>query len=149
MTRRVFERSWWTTLDPGPSTGGQRPGQRVLTIDRSDIRGSSARTAIMIVIRRELSRTRRADSAVKACRIEAHKDSPLPCATPAADRWCLYRAHRMARHTSGSAARLPELRTFDLTADRLDKTQPLTPDCRGHLLLPPSCHAPARSGNVL
>jgi len=36
--------------------------------------------AIMVVIRRERPRTRIAGQAVKACRIGAHEDSPLPCA---------------------------------------------------------------------
>jgi hypothetical protein len=35
-------------------------GQRVSTVDHSDIRGSSARLAIMVVIRRELPRTKHA-----------------------------------------------------------------------------------------
>ena len=59
------------------------------TVDHSDIRGSSAKPAIMVVIRRELPRTKDAGPAVKACRIGNDEDSPLPCATPAADRLCL------------------------------------------------------------
>ena len=78
-----------------PSTRGQRPGQQSSTVDHSDIRGSSARPAIMVVIRRELPRTKIAGPAKKACRIGAHEDSPLPCAIPAADPWCLYRVHVM------------------------------------------------------
>ncbi len=47
----------------------------------------------MVVIRRELPRTRIAGPAMKAWRIDLHEDSPLPCAIPAADPWCLYRVH--------------------------------------------------------
>src|SRR5271170_673327 len=57
--------------------------------------------AIMVVIRRELPRTSLAGPAKKACRIGGHEDSPLPCAIPAADPWCLYRVHKTVSLTSG------------------------------------------------
>src|SRR5687767_11458991 len=110
------------------STNGQRPGQRSSTVDHSDIRGSRQSLAIMVVIRRELPRTRVAGPARKACRIAVHEGSPLPCAIPAADRWCLYRAHRnLARSAavvSGSASHLL-MRALDFDADRPDKPEQL------------------------
>ncbi len=78
----------------------------------------------MVVIRRELPRTKDAGQGAMACRIESHEDSPLPCATPAADRLCLCRVHAfLADRVSGSAAHLLDLGAFDLAANRPDKAQ--------------------------
>src|SRR4051794_5258087 len=71
--------------------------------------------AIIIVIRRELPRTRGAGPAIEACRIAAHEDSPLPCAIPAADHWCLYEVHgglRCVADSGGAANLLCVMRAF-------------------------------------
>src|SRR6185437_5051521 len=104
------------------------------TVDHSDIRGSSARPAIMVVIRRELPGTRNAGPAAGACRIGGHEDSPLPCATPAADRLCLYRAHGTSLRASGGAAYLLlEWCALEFAAYRPDKAQQLTAERRDDL----------------
>jgi hypothetical protein len=78
-------------LDQAPKDSGRGSvRRRLITLIFVD-RGRSP--AIIIVIRRELPRTRGAGPAMKACRIAAHEDSPLPCAIPAADHWCLYEIH--------------------------------------------------------
>jgi hypothetical protein len=56
----------------------------------------------MVVIRRELPRANGAGPAAVGLSHRRIEDSPLPCATPAADRLCLYRAHEfLAGHASG------------------------------------------------
>ena len=122
-----------------PSTRGQRPGQQSSTVDHSDIRGSSARPAIMVVIRRELPRTSVAGPATKACRIGVREDSPLPCAIPAADPWCLYRVHGYSPLTSGGPLeRAPgrdSLRALGRDADGPDEAEQLTAHRGDDLLL--------------
>ena len=77
----------------------------------------------MVVIRRELPRTSVAGPAVKVCRIEADEDSPLPWATPAADRLCLDRVHENFADcaASGSLTERARVSALDFTADRPDK----------------------------
>src|SRR5258708_7781984 len=122
-----------------PSTRGQRPGQQSSTVDHSDIRGSSARPAIMVVIRRELPRTRVAGPARKACRIASSEDSPLPCAIPAADPWCLYRVHGYSPLSSGGplerASGCLGLRALSRDADGPDEAEQFTAHRGDDLLL--------------
>src|SRR5882762_9568084 len=86
-------------LNQAPGDSGRGSSRRrlitLIFVDRAQA------LAIMVVIRRELPRTRVAGPARKACRIGAHEDSPLPCAIPAADPWCLYRVHDDSLVTSG------------------------------------------------
>src|ERR1039458_7229578 len=84
--------------------------------------------AIMVVIRRELPRTKSAGRAVKAGRIGGVEDSPAPCAIPAADHLCLCRVHRICRGASGGALELLcSLRALELNARRHVDERATTP----------------------
>jgi hypothetical protein len=96
--------------------------------------------ANMVVIRRELPRTRVAGKAMKASRIVSGEGSPLPCAFPAADPWCLYRVvHGYSPLTSGRPLeRAPGragLRTLGRDADVPDEAQELSAYRSDDLLL--------------
>ena len=93
----------------------------------------------MVVIRRELPRTNSAGPAATACRIAYREDSPLPCASPAADHLRLNRVHRLIRVTS---CRVLKCTTWDLrlralcgNADGPDEAQQLSPHGGDSLLL--------------
>jgi len=60
-----------------PREGADGGGGADSTVDHSDIRGSGRRPAVIIVIRRELPRTRGASWALWACRIGVLEDSPF------------------------------------------------------------------------
>jgi hypothetical protein len=95
----------------------------------------------MVVIRRELPRTKVAGLAVRAGRIGAHEGSPLPCTTPAADRLCLYRVHEfLARRASGGSPDLLLWCALELAADRPDEAEQLAPQCGNDLLLGLTAH---------
>jgi hypothetical protein len=76
----------------------------------------------MVVIRRQLPRTNGAGLATVGLSHRRGEDSPLPCATPAADRLCLYRSHEfIAGYASGGSPNLLGLCTLELAADRPDE----------------------------
>ena len=90
----------------------------------------------MVVIRRELPRTKSAGRAVKAGRIGGVEDSPAPCAIPAADHLCLCRVHGICRGASGGALELLcSLRTLELNANRPDEAAQLSAYGGNNLLL--------------
>jgi hypothetical protein len=79
----------------------------------------------MVVIRRELPRTKGAGPAVEGLSHRSGEDSPLPRAIPAADRLCLVRVHELlAGRLLGSPAYLSRVSgALELAADRPDKAQ--------------------------
>jgi hypothetical protein len=90
----------------------------------------------MVVIRRELPRTNGAGLATVGLSHRRGEDSPLPCATPAADRLCLYRSHEfIAGYASGGSPNLLGLCTLELAADRPDEAEQLSAERSDHLLL--------------
>src|SRR5579864_4588064 len=90
----------------------------------------------MVVIRRELPRTNGASLAAMGLSHRRCEGSPLPCATPAADRLCLYRAHELlAGHASGGPPYLLGLCALELAADRPDEAEQLSAHRGDHLLL--------------
>jgi hypothetical protein len=66
----------------------------------------------MVVIRRELPRTNDAGPAATACRIAYREDSPLPCASPAADHLRLNRVHRLMSAGGPEIPAIPQCEEF-------------------------------------
>src|SRR5215469_5792981 len=122
-------------LDQAPLNSGRSSSicRRLITLIFVD---QDLSIAIIIVIRRELPRTRGAGPAVKACRIAGHEDSPLPCAIPAADHWCLCERHGVVSPltSSGASLLLGLLVVLNFDANRPNKSQQLPRHC-GHRML--------------
>ena len=106
------------------------------TVDHSDIRGSGAGPAVMVVIRRELPRTRDASPA-KSLSHRTVEDSPfrvpLDRRLPCVHRFSSLRGSRLRRWTLRVGLRRHRL--LDRHTDRPDEPKELACDSGHHLLL--------------